>query len=98
MLLGEYWRTLAFVARYPGGIYVHRDHKGDANGREPFAPVKPARQREALKFLQERILTDKPFNFLRHPNRCPWNVIAACGFAVLGMVQKPGFLGNSTDL
>ena len=53
MLLNEYWRTLSFVARYPGGIYVHRDHKGDANGRIPFKPVEAARQREAMKLLNE---------------------------------------------
>ncbi len=41
----------------------NRDHKGDAKARDPFVPVKAARQREALKFLQDHILTDKPFNF-----------------------------------
>src|SRR5262249_34389890 len=45
------------------GEFVHRDHKGDPKGRDPFVPVSPAKQREALKFLQDRILTDKPFNF-----------------------------------
>ena len=53
MLLGEYWRTLSFVARYPGGIYVHRDHKGDANGRTPFKSVEAAKQRDAMKLLAE---------------------------------------------
>ena len=51
MLLNEYWRTLSFVARYPGGIYVHRDHKGDANGRIPFKPVEAAKQRDAMALL-----------------------------------------------
>src|SRR5262249_904278 len=32
-------------------------------GRDPLVPVKAAKQREALKFLQENILTDKPFQF-----------------------------------
>ncbi|HLJ12595.1 MAG TPA: zinc-dependent metalloprotease, partial [Planctomycetaceae bacterium] len=53
MLMGEYWRTLSFVARYPGGIYVHRDHKGDPNGRPPFKPVEAAKQRDAMKLLAE---------------------------------------------
>lgn len=53
MLFGEYWRTMQFVARYPGGIYVHRDHKGDANGRKPFTPVEAGKQREAMKLLAE---------------------------------------------
>lgn len=58
MLFGEYWRTLSFVSRFPGGIYVHRDHKGDPNGRPPFKPVEAAKQREALK-----LLTESAFNF-----------------------------------
>ena len=37
--------------------------RGDPNGRDPFVPVKAAKQREALKFLQDHILTDKPFQF-----------------------------------
>ena len=42
---------------------MHRDHRGDPNGRDPLVPVKADKQREALKFLQEHILTDKPFQF-----------------------------------
>lgn len=53
ILLAEYWRTLSFVARYPGGIYVHRDHKGDTNGRPPFKPVEAVKQRDAMKLLSE---------------------------------------------
>ncbi|MBS0264067.1 MAG: zinc-dependent metalloprotease [Planctomycetes bacterium] len=53
MLMSEYWRTLSFVSRFPGGIYVHRDHKGDPNGRVPFKPVEAAKQRDAMKLLTE---------------------------------------------
>ncbi len=60
MLQSEYWRTLAFVARYPGGIYVHRDHKGDANGRAPFKPVEAAKQRDAMKLLAEQAFNLPP--------------------------------------
>jgi hypothetical protein len=42
---------------------MHRDHKGDANARDPFVPTPPAKQREALKFVAEQILTDTPFDF-----------------------------------
>ncbi len=42
---------------------MHRDHRGDPKGRDPFVPVPGAKQREALKFLQEHILNDKPFHF-----------------------------------
>ncbi|MFN9375177.1 MAG: zinc-dependent metalloprotease [Planctomycetaceae bacterium] len=57
MLFGKYWQTLSYVARFPGGVYVHRDHKGDPNGRKPFVPVEAAKQREAMK-----LLTDSAFN------------------------------------
>ncbi|HEY3966497.1 MAG TPA: zinc-dependent metalloprotease [Planctomycetaceae bacterium] len=53
MLMSEYWRTLSFVARYPGGIYVHRDHKGDPNGRPPFKAVEAVRQRDAMKLIND---------------------------------------------
>jgi hypothetical protein len=53
ILFSNYWQTLSFVSRFPGGIYVHRDHKGDPNGRKPFVPVEAARQREAMKLLTE---------------------------------------------
>lgn len=57
ILFREYWQSLSFVSRFPGGIYVHRDHKGDPNGRAPFKPVEAAKQREAMK-----LLTDAAFN------------------------------------
>jgi hypothetical protein len=60
MLLSEYWRTLSFVSRYPGGIYVHRDHKGDPNGRVPFKPVEAVKQREAMKLLAENAFSLPP--------------------------------------
>jgi hypothetical protein len=63
MLLNQYGNGAYLVSRYVGGEYVHRDHKGDPNGRDPFVPVSAARQREALKFLQDNVLTDKPFQF-----------------------------------
>jgi hypothetical protein len=62
-LMGQYGNAAHLVARFVGGEYVHRDHRGDPNGRDPFIPVKAAKQREALKFLEEHILTDTPFHF-----------------------------------
>jgi hypothetical protein len=53
LLLSEYWRTAFFAARFPGGVHVNRDHKGDPNQRPPFAVVNPAQQRDALKLLSE---------------------------------------------
>lgn len=53
MLLSEYWRSAAFAARFPGGVLVHRDHKGDPNQRTPFEVVDANQQREAVKLLSE---------------------------------------------
>jgi hypothetical protein len=63
ILLQQYGNAAFLSAQFVGGEYAYRDHKGDANARDPFVPVPCAKQREALKFLQDRILTDKPFGF-----------------------------------
>jgi hypothetical protein len=63
MLLAQYGNGAHLVSNYVGGEHMHRDHVGDPNGRDPFVPAKSAKQREALKFLQEHILTDKSFQF-----------------------------------
>ncbi len=63
VMLQQYGNASFLVANHVGGEFIHRDHKGDADGRDPFVPVPAAKQRDALKFLQERILTDRPFNF-----------------------------------
>ena len=51
MLLSEYWRTAIYASRFPGGVYVHRDHKGDKDGKAPFEIVEAAKQRDAMKLL-----------------------------------------------
>ena len=63
ILLPQYGNAAYLIAKYVGGEHAYRDHRGDPNGRDPFVPVNAAKQREALKFLQEHILTDKPFQF-----------------------------------
>jgi hypothetical protein len=54
MLLGQYANAAYLVSRHVGGESVHRDHRGDPDGRDPFVPVPAARQREALKLLSDR--------------------------------------------
>ncbi len=63
LLLGQYGNAAHLAANHVGGEYAHRDHRGDPSGRDPFVPVKADKQREGLKFLQETILTDRPFRF-----------------------------------
>jgi len=63
LLLRQYGDAAFLTAHFVGGEYTHRDHKGDPNARDPQIPVKAAKQREALAFLQQHILTDQPFQF-----------------------------------
>ncbi|MEX0716976.1 MAG: zinc-dependent metalloprotease [Planctomycetaceae bacterium] len=53
LLFSEYWRTAYFASRFPGGIHVHRDHKGDKDARPPFRIVEADQQRQAMKLLAE---------------------------------------------
>lgn len=62
LLFGEYWRTAFFAARFPGGVYVHRDHKGDSQARTPFQPVEAAQQRAAMKLLSDTVLSPMTFD------------------------------------
>jgi hypothetical protein len=63
LLMGQYGNGAYLVAQFVGGEYAHRDHRDDPKGRDPFIPVKAARQRQALEFLKEHILNDKYFKF-----------------------------------
>lgn len=63
VLLNQYGNAAALATNFVGGEYMHRDHKGDPDGRDPFIPVAAARQREALKFIQDNILADTAFQF-----------------------------------
>jgi len=63
VLLGNEGRALFMAARNVGGIYVSRDHRGDANARMPFVIVPVEKQREALALLEEHVFSDKPFQF-----------------------------------
>lgn len=63
LLMSQYGNGAYLASRYVGGEHAYRDHRGDDKGRDPLVPVTPAQQREALKFLQENVFTDKPFQF-----------------------------------
>jgi hypothetical protein len=53
LLMGEYWRSAGFAARFPGGVYISRHHKGDEDAEPPFKVVEPEKQREAMTLLAE---------------------------------------------
>jgi hypothetical protein len=70
VLLMQYGNAAYLTANFIGAEYLHRDHRSDPGARDPFVPVKADKQREALKLLQEHILSEKHFQFsprlLRH--------------------------------
>ena len=63
VLLSTEGEAMFFAARYVGGVYVNRSHKGDANAPEPYVIVDAKKQREALELLEQNLLNDKPFQF-----------------------------------
>ncbi|QVL34407.1 zinc-dependent metalloprotease [Telmatocola sphagniphila] len=63
LLLNQYGNSSYLIAKYVGGEHAYRDHRGDPKGRDPLVPVNTTKQREALKFLQENIFTDKTFQY-----------------------------------
>jgi hypothetical protein len=63
ILLAQYGNAAYLVSKHIGGEHANRDHRDDPQGRDPLVPVAAAKQRAALKFLQEHIFSDKPFQF-----------------------------------
>jgi hypothetical protein len=63
LLLAQYADSAYLMSKYVGGEHANRDHRSDPKGRDPLVPVDPAKQREALKFLQDHVFTDRPFDF-----------------------------------
>jgi hypothetical protein len=63
MLLSQYGNAAAIAASYIGGQHVSRDFKGGENSRDPVVPAPGDKQREALKFITENILSDEAFRF-----------------------------------
>jgi hypothetical protein len=52
-----------WAVRFVGGEHIHRDHRGDPNARPPLVPVSAEKQREALNFVCEEILSGRYFDF-----------------------------------
>jgi len=62
-LLGELAHATVLATDYIGGEYTSRDHRGDAGDRPPMKPIEIAKQRDAIRLLQEEILSAKAFQF-----------------------------------
>ena len=77
-LMGQYGNAADLVASHIGGQSISRDHKGDKDAHDPIVPVPGERQRAALAFLVENVLTDKAFQFspalLRRLSKEHWDM------------------------
>jgi hypothetical protein len=79
VLLSEYGRVMYFTARFIGGVYVHRDHKGEPGARPPYVIVDRQKQREAMTLLEQQVFgresyqfPAKLYNYLGHSNWSHW--------------------------
>jgi hypothetical protein len=63
VLLSEHGRVMYFAARFVGGVYVHRDHRGDPDARPPMVIVQRKRQREAMMILEEHVFGRNAYQF-----------------------------------
>jgi len=63
LLLSEHGNAMLGAARFVGGIYVHRDHHGDPQGRTPMVIVPAQRQREAMTLLETEIFGPEIYAF-----------------------------------
>src|SRR5262249_18727380 len=62
-LFTQFGNASYLAANYIGGQYICRDFKGGDHSHDPIMPVPGDKQREALRFLSENILSDKAFEF-----------------------------------
>ena len=77
ILLSMKGSAMHFAGRFIGGLYTHRDHRGDPNARPPFVVVEPKKQREALSLLEKEVFApdayDFPPNLYNHLAPSKWN-------------------------
>ncbi len=84
ILLSNYGQSAYYVSRFVGGVYVHRDHRGDKDARPPFVVVEAAKQREAVSYLEKEIFSTKPFEF--PPDL--YNYLASSRWSHWGTLQR----------
>lgn len=62
LLTDRFYATLV-AAKYVGGAYTTRDHRGDPSGRPALTPVPAARQKEALAFALDALFSADAWRF-----------------------------------
>ncbi len=74
--LGMQTRVLSMMGNWLGGVFIHRDKKGDKNGRVPIEVVPAKQQRDALAFVIENAFRDEAYGLtpelLRHMTVEKW--------------------------
>lgn len=60
-IMGQRARVVSFVARFPGGQIINRDHKADPNERTPVMVVPAKDQREALEFVCKNVFAEDSY-------------------------------------
>lgn len=63
VLLSQHGNAMYYVSRYVGGLQTSRSHKGDKEAKAPVRLVDTNVQREALKLVEEQVLSVRPFQF-----------------------------------
>ena len=63
ILLDQWGNGAYLAAQHIGGQAGSRDHKGGKGTRDPIVPVDAAKQRAALAFVRDQILSDRAFKF-----------------------------------
>ncbi|QDT00226.1 zinc-dependent metalloprotease [Adhaeretor mobilis] len=95
LLLRQYGDAAFLATRFIGGRQVSHDSRGTPGARDPIVPVASDQQREALKFLSERILIDQPVplrpQLLRKLATEQWTHWGADGRDYEGRVGLPYF-------
>jgi len=62
----QFWEAnnaTRLAVRYVGGEYIHRDHRDDPDARPPLVPVPADKQREAVRWVCEELLSGRYFDF-----------------------------------
>ncbi len=76
MTLSSQMRVVSMMSNWIGGAFVHRDKKGDPNGRSPIEVVPAEDQRKALEFVMKNAFADDAFGLtpklLKHMTVDKW--------------------------
>ncbi len=76
LTLSLQFRSVFMMSGWVGGVHIHRDKKGDKNGRKPIEVVSAKQQRDALKFVLENSFRDEAYGLtpklMQHMTHDKW--------------------------